>query len=194
MIVAGAACIEGAPLLCGDSKSYGKNFFRLLGAATRDKEHLIAYCCEECSPTDFDSRGHTVCREATFRLVFDKLLREVVAYFGAETPEFQCIIDGALTFGLSDPRVALRAVPKADAKFPVVGAASCIAKVAQIEAMQRQHEKTPEYCFDKHHGYGTELHVSMIDMHGAIRGFHRIRMLEALWRDKYKKPLPMREK
>jgi ribonuclease HII len=43
-----------------------------------------------------------------------------------------------------------------------IAGASIIAKVTRDRIMQKFHQQYPEYCFDKHSGYGTEKHFAMI--------------------------------
>jgi len=53
-----------------------------------------------------------------------------------------------------------------------ISAASIIAKVTRDRIMLEMHEKYPEYCFDKHKGYGTKLHMDMLQKHGPCN-IHR---------------------
>lgn len=61
---------------------------------------------------------------------------------------------------------------RADRLIWTVAAASIIAKVSRDKLMERCHIEYPAYCFDKHKGYGTELHRKMIEAHG-ICPLHR---------------------
>lgn len=54
----------------------------------------------------------------------------------------------------------------ADDKVKGVGAASIIAKVVHDKIMYKYAEQYPEYQFDKHKGYGTQLHRDLIIEHG----------------------------
>lgn len=47
---------------------------------------------------------------------------------------------------------------KGDAKEKVIGLASILAKVTRDRVMVRHAKKFPQYSFDVHKGYGTELH------------------------------------
>lgn len=81
------------------------------------------------------------------------------------------IIDGNLNFFPNDPRAS--AVIKADASEPSVSAASIVAKVARDNWMITEAVKQyPEYQFEKHVGYGTKLHKSMLEQYG-ISELHR---------------------
>ncbi|MCX6722520.1 MAG: ribonuclease HII, partial [Candidatus Staskawiczbacteria bacterium] len=51
-------------------------------------------------------------------------------------------------------------------------AASIIAKVTRDRIMKKYHKKYPNYGFDKHKGYGTELHIKMIKKYGICK-IHR---------------------
>lgn len=56
---------------------------------------------------------------------------------------------------------------KGDAKSAAIAAASVLAKVSRDRYMKELAEKYPEYCFEKHKGYGTELHCKMLKKYGA---------------------------
>ena len=58
------------------------------------------------------------------------------------------------------------AIIRGDEKLPLISAASVIAKVHRDNKMKKYHEKYPQYCFDKHKGYGTKLHIENIKKHG----------------------------
>ncbi len=56
---------------------------------------------------------------------------------------------------------------KGDAKSEAVAAASILAKVARDRYMLEQAAKYPEYGFERHKGYGTEIHRKAILEYGA---------------------------
>jgi ribonuclease HII len=62
---------------------------------------------------------------------------------------------------------------KGDAKSMCIAAASIIAKVERDYYMEQVALDYPLYGFDKHKGYGTELHKNALIKHGAIEGLHR---------------------
>lgn len=74
----------------------------------------------------------------------------------------------AVADGLHAPSVGVpcRALPKADANFPAVMAASILAKTARDRAMERFSWIYPEYGFDSHKGYPTREHVAAIEKWG----------------------------
>ncbi len=54
-----------------------------------------------------------------------------------------------------------------------IAMASIIAKVSRDFIMEEFHKKYPLYCFDKHKGYGTKLHMEMISLYGPCP-IHRL--------------------
>ena len=65
------------------------------------------------------------------------------------------IVDGIFCPEVSVPVIA---VPKADAKFPCVMAASILAKTERDRIMMKYAELYPEYGYEKHKGYPTASH------------------------------------
>ncbi|MEC8307205.1 MAG: ribonuclease HII [Chlamydiota bacterium] len=73
------------------------------------------------------------------------------------------IVDGLHFPPIKSPGQAL---PRADADYSLVGAASIIAKVRRDQLMQEAHSQWPEYGFDRHKGYPTALHLARLGEHG----------------------------
>ena len=59
--------------------------------------------------------------------------------------------------------IETHSIIKGDAKSLAIAAASILAKTARDSYMDLLHEEYPMYCFNKHAGYGTKLHVEMLD-------------------------------
>lgn len=55
---------------------------------------------------------------------------------------------------------------KGDARVPLIGAASILAKVARDRIMRGYAKVYPNYLFEVHKGYGTRKHMSAIDAFG----------------------------
>lgn len=55
---------------------------------------------------------------------------------------------------------------KGDSKSASIAAASVIAKVTRDRIMDKLDNEYPEYCFKKHKGYVTKLHLEMLEKYG----------------------------
>ncbi len=87
------------------------------------------------------------------------------------------IFDGNTTFGVEN----LETMVKADALLKEVSAASILAKVTHDRNILRDAKECPQYGFEKHKGYGTKLHIEMIQKYGYAklhRKSFRIKALE----------------
>ena len=69
------------------------------------------------------------------------------------------ILDGNFKIKSNIPQ---KSIIKGDQKVISISAASIIAKVTRDKIMEKLHKKYPQYGFDKHKGYGTELHIKML--------------------------------
>lgn len=56
---------------------------------------------------------------------------------------------------------------KADSQIPEVMAASILAKTERDKYMKRLSRLYPEYEFDRHFGYGTQMHRTILELKGA---------------------------
>ena len=74
--------------------------------------------------------------------------------------------------------IPCQTVVKGDAKSASIAAASILAKVSRDRFMLEMAEKYPEYCFEKHKGYGTKLHYEMLDKYG-VSEIHRKSFLKS---------------
>ncbi|HEY0295116.1 MAG TPA: ribonuclease HII [Bordetella sp.] len=89
----------------------------------------------------------------------------------------------ALVDGNQPPRLrcAVQTIIKGDAKVPAISAASILAKTARDADLMRLHALYPQYAFDKHKGYGTAQHLSLLREHGPCpehrRSFAPVRVL-----------------
>lgn len=62
--------------------------------------------------------------------------------------------------------IASEAIIQGDAKEPTISAASIIAKVTRDQQMQELHVQYPQYGFNQHMGYPTEVHVQALKQYG----------------------------
>ncbi|MDE5583527.1 MAG: ribonuclease HII [Ruminococcus sp.] len=75
-----------------------------------------------------------------------------------------------------------RFVIKGDAISASIASASVLAKVSRDRYMKDISAKYPQYCFEKHKGYGTKLHYEMLEKYG-ISEVHRRTFLKKLNND-----------
>lgn len=75
------------------------------------------------------------------------------------------------------------AIIKGDSQSASIAAASILAKVARDELMERYNEKYPNYEFLKHKGYGTKLHIDLLNKFGPSM-CHRI-FYKPVWASLY---------
>lgn len=60
-----------------------------------------------------------------------------------------------------------KAIIEGDAKFPVISAASVLAKVFRDDLMKKLDLRYPNYNFAKHMGYGSKEHLKALEEYGA---------------------------
>ncbi len=81
-------------------------------------------------------------------------------------------IDGTVNFLRDTEHARVRTQPKADQDIPLVSAASVVAKVLRDDFMSESALVFPQYGFEKHVGYGTQMHRQAIISHG-LTPLHR---------------------
>lgn len=95
---------------------------------------------------------------------------------GLEITPDMAIIDGNR---LPDLECPAQTVVKGDGLSACIAAASILAKVSRDRYMKKLAEEYPQYCFEKHKGYGTKLHNEMILKYGPSP-VHRMSFLKKL--------------
>ena len=90
-------------------------------------------------------------------------------------------VDCTLVDGNSCPNISFytKTVVKGDSISASIAAASILAKVSRDRYMLEMAEKYPQYCFEKHKGYGTKLHYERLAEYG-ISEIHRPSFLKKL--------------
>ena len=77
--------------------------------------------------------------------------------------------------------ITSEAIIQGDAKEPAISAASIIAKVTRDLQMQDLHLRYPQYGFNQHMGYPTEVHIQALRQYGPCvehrRSFSPVREL-----------------
>jgi ribonuclease HII len=154
------AVVLGQPIAgLKDSKKLSKNQREKLSAQIHTEAKAIGLGW--VSPAEVDELGLT---EAV-RLAMKRALKEIKVHYD------KIIIDGNYNFFSDNPKA--QAIIKADDTVPAVSAASIIAKVARDNFMRDQAVLFPKYGFEKHVGYGTKLHLEMLNLHG-VSSLHRL--------------------
>lgn len=125
-----------------------------------------AYCVATASVEEIEKYNIL---QATFMA-----MRRAVEGLGI-TPDM-ALIDGNREPGLT---CAMQTVIKGDGLSASIAAASILAKVSRDRYMVEIAEKYPEYCFEKHKGYGTKLHNELILKYGPSP-VHRMSFLKKL--------------
>lgn len=125
-----------------------------------------AYCVATASVEEIEKYNIL---QATFLA-----MRRAVEGLGI-TPDM-ALIDGNRKPGLKCPE---QTVVKGDSLSASIAAASILAKVSRDRYMAEIAKKYPEYCFEKHKGYGTKLHNELILKYGPSP-VHRMSFLKKL--------------
>lgn len=121
------------------------------------QERALAWSVAFVDAAEIDRTDILSARMKAMQLAIDGL---------SQTPGF-ALIDGNRDHGRSAAiTTPHRCVVKGDSLSASIAAASILAKVSRDRYMVEMAEKYPEYCFDKHKGYGTELHYAMLAQHG----------------------------
>lgn len=135
-------------------------------------EKAVSYCIATASVEEIDN----------INILNAAMLAMKRACEGLSVKPDAAFIDGNKTPELDIPAFS---VIKGDATSASIAAASILAKVARDRYMKELAEKYPQYCFDKHKGYGTKLHYEMLDKYGAS-DIHRKSFLVKYYNEKNK--------
>ncbi|MCX7712799.1 MAG: ribonuclease HII [Chthoniobacterales bacterium] len=113
----------------------------------------VIYCVASASVVEIDEMNILRATYLAMRRALDGL---VVA------PDF-ALVDGLPVEGLEVPH---EAIVGGDSRSLSIAAASVLAKVARDREMRKLAEMYPEYAFEKHKGYGTALHLTLLRKYG----------------------------
>lgn len=157
-VVLGDASIEG---LTDSKKLSAKRRERL---AETIKVEAAAVTLGWVSARELDEMGMS----AALRLATRRAVEQI------SVPYHEIIIDGTINF-LADTRKGahVTTMAKADGLIASVSAASIVAKVARDRYMAELPDTYAIYGFERHAGYGTAFHRTMIAEHG-VSDEHRL--------------------
>ncbi len=165
-VVAAAVVFEPGKLIEGvrDSKQLSEKKREALYQVIVDE--CLAYGIGIVPPEEIDRIN---IRNATF-----KAMRKALGAM-KQVPDF-LLIDGE---ELPDSLYPQEAIVGGDDKSFTIAAASILAKVTRDRLMREYHLQYPQYHFDRHKGYGTQLHREMILKYGPSP-IHRKSFLKKL--------------
>ena len=128
------------------------------------KEQAVSYCVGIATIAEIEE----------FNILQATFLAMNRAVDGLTTTPKLVLVDGNQNPHLN---IHSRCVVKGDATSACIAAASILAKVERDHYMKQVAEQYPQYQFEKHKGYGTALHYSMLDAHG-MSAVHRASFLK----------------
>lgn len=126
---------------------------------------LVSFGIGEVSPDEINDIGIDEANAVSFVRAVQSL---------PEMPSF-IIIDGNDALRGWDP-LHMKAEPRADGKYPVVSAASVLAKVIRDSYMVELSAKFPGYAWESNKGYGTAAHTAGLELLGPTK-FHRTKFI-----------------
>lgn len=127
------------------------------------KKEAVAYSFGVIDNDKIDKINILQATYLAMKIAYENLEKE----FGI-TSDF-LLVDGGEIPDIETPQLG---IIKGDLKSYVIGASSILAKVYRDNMMCEYDKIYPEYCFAKHKGYGTKIHVEAIKEHG-ICSIHR---------------------
>ena len=157
--------VAGAVILPKDFKCDLINDSKQLSEKQREeayqiiKENAIAWAVAEVSAEEIDQINILNASRKAMFLALEKL-----------NHKYHMILTDAVKMKVDIP---FEAIIHGDAKAMCIAAASIMAKVTRDHICYELDKKYPEYQIAKHKGYGTKLHMEMLEKYGPIEGLYR---------------------
>ena len=163
-VVAGAVVLDPTQPIIGlrDSKKLSPARREQLYAEIMQKAR--AWGIGQASPSEIDTLNILQATMLAMRRAIEALSERL-----GEWPS-KALIDGNRCPILP---IASEAIIKGDAKEPAISAASIIAKVTRDQQMQALHTQYPQYGFNQHMGYPTEVHMQALKQYGPCEEHRR---------------------
>ena len=157
--------VAGAVILPKDFKCDLINDSKQLSEKQREeayqiiKDNAIAWAVAEVSAEEIDQINILNASRKAMFLALEKL-----------NHKYDMILTDAVKMKVDVP---FEAIIHGDAKAMCIAAASIMAKVTRDHICYELDKQYPEYQIAKHKGYGTKLHMEMLEKHGPIEGLYR---------------------
>jgi ribonuclease HII len=134
----------------------------------KNRERLFDIICEKALAYSVASVSEAVIDEINILQATYRAMSQAVSGLSV-VPDF-VLIDG----NKIPPRIDIpaEAVVGGDAKSASIACASILAKVSRDRYMLSLAERYPQYCFERHKGYGTKLHIEKLREFG-VSEIHR---------------------
>ena len=123
------------------------------------KKNAIAWAVAEVSPQEIDKINILNASRKAMIMAMEKL-----------NHRYDMILTDAVKMQTDKP---FEAIIHGDAKAMCIAAASIMAKVTRDHICYELDKKYPEYKIAKHKGYGTKLHLEMLEKYGPNRDIYR---------------------
>ena len=121
----------------------------------------VFYEISSCSAKQIDKIGIQKCIARCIQNCLKKMDRKGINFNNSEIR-----LDGSL---YAPKEYKQKTIIKGDLKEPVISLASVMAKVTRDAYMKKIHKNLPEYNFERHKGYGTNIHIKAIKKNGLSK-------------------------
>lgn len=157
--------VAGAVILPKDFKCELINDSKQLSEKQREeayeiiKKNAIAWAVAEVSAEEIDQINILNASRKAMIMALEKL-----------NHKYDMILTDAVKMQTDLP---FEAIIHGDAKAMCIAAASIMAKVTRDHICYELDKKYPKYQIGKHKGYGTKLHLELMNCYGPIKGLYR---------------------
>lgn len=157
--------VAGAVILPKDFKCDLINDSKQLSEKQREeayqiiKEHALAWAVAEVSPQEIDQIN-----------ILNASRKAMVEAMKKLNHRYDMILTDAVKIQTNLP---FEAIIHGDAKAMCIAAASIMAKVTRDHICYELDKKYPHYQIAKHKGYGTKLHLELLEKYGPIKSIYR---------------------
>jgi len=130
--------------------------------SAKNREKLFSVIKDKALAVEISVVSHAVIDKINILQASLMAMRKSIEACGVQ-PDF-VLVDGNIKIPLL--KTKQQAIISGDAKVFCIAAASIIAKVSRDFLMHEADKEYPQYQFAKHKGYGTKLHLEMLNCYG----------------------------